>query len=349
MPDPTPIPVFDGHNDMLLRFALHQGRTPEQLFAGDPKGHIDLPRARAGGLAGGLFAVFPPPLREEGPAKPITERPPTPELALDPARTSTVGMLSILLRLERAFPDGLAVCRTVAEIRAAMAAGRVAAVMHIEGAEAVDPDLAMLDVLHAAGLRSLGLVWSRTNAFAHGVPFRFPSTGDIGPGLTEAGRALVKAYNGLKIMVDLSHLNEAGFWDVAALTDAPLVASHSNVHALCASSRNLTDRQLDAIRESRGLVGLNFATAFLRPDGAMRADTDLDVMRRHLDALIERLGEDGVALGSDFDGAVVPSAIGSAAGLPALFAHLRGAGYGEPLLRKIASENWLGLLERTWA
>ncbi|WP_237478553.1 dipeptidase [Lichenibacterium dinghuense] len=349
MPDPAPIPVFDGHNDMLLRFALHRERRPEELFAGDPKGHIDLPRARAGGLAGGLFAVFPPPLREEGPAKPITERPPTPELALDPARTSTVGMLSILLRLERAFPDGLAVCRTVAEIRAAMAAGRVAAVMHIEGAEAVDPDLAMLDVLHAAGLRSLGLVWSRTNAFAHGVPFRFPSTGDIGPGLTEAGRALVKACNGLKIMVDLSHLNEAGFWDVAALTDAPLVASHSNVHALCASSRNLTDRQLDAIRESRGLVGLNFATAFLRPDGAMRADTDLDVMRRHLDALIERLGEDGVALGSDFDGAVVPSAIGSAAGLPALFAHLRGAGYGEPLLRKIASENWLGLLERTWA
>jgi membrane dipeptidase len=349
MPDPSPIPVFDGHNDMLLRFALHRERTPEQLFAGDAKGHIDVPRARAGGFAGGLFAVFPPPLREEGPAKPITERPPTPELPLDPARTSTIGMLSILLRLERAFPDDLAVCRSVGEIRAAMAAGRIAAVMHIEGAEAIDPDLAMLDVLHAAGLRSLGLVWSRPNAFAHGVPFRFPSDPDIGPGLTEAGRALVRACNARRIMLDLSHLNERGFWDVAELSDAPLVASHSNVHALCASSRNLTTRQLDAIRDSRGLVGLNFACSFLRPDGAMRADTDLDTMRRHLDALLERLGEDGVALGSDFDGAVVPAAIGSVAGLPALFDHLRAAGYGDALLRKIAYENWLGLLDRTWA
>ena len=348
MPDPTPIPVFDGHNDMLLRFALHRERTPEQLFAGDPKGHIDLPRARAGGFAGGLFAVFPPPLREEGPPKPVTERPPTPELALDPARTSTIGMLSILLRLERAFPDDLAICRDVGEIRAAMAAGRIAAVMHIEGAEAIDPDLAMLDVLHAAGLRSLGLVWSRPNAFAHGVPFRFPSGPDIGPGLTEAGRALVKACNARRILVDLSHLNERGFWDVADLSNAPLVASHSNVHALCASSRNLTARQLDAIRASRGLVGLNFACSFLRPDGAMRSDTDLDVMRRHLDALLDHLGEDGVALGSDFDGAAVPAAIGSAAGLPALFDHLREAGYPDALLRKIAYENWLGMLERTW-
>ncbi len=355
MPDPTPIPVFDGHNDMLLRFALHRERTPEQLFAGDPKGHIDLPRARAGGFAGGLFAVFPPPLRdvpprEDGPPAPrsYTDRPPAAELALEPARTSTVGMLSILLRLARAFPDDLAVCRTTAEIRAAMASGRIAAVMHIEGAEAIDPDLAMLDVLHAAGLRSLGLVWSRTNAFAHGVPFRFPSDGDIGPGLTEAGRALVAACNARRIMIDLSHLNERGFWDVADLSDAPLVASHSNVHALCASSRNLSARQLDAIRDSGGLVGLNFACSFLRPDGAMRSDTDLDVLRRHLDALIEHLGEDGVALGSDFDGAAVPAAIGSAAGLPALFEHLRGAGYGEDLLRKIGSENWLGVLERTW-
>ena len=220
--------------------------------------------------------------------------------------------------------------------------------MHIEGAEAIDPDLAMLDVLHAAGLRSLGLVWSRSNAFAHGVPFRFPSDGDIGPGLTEAGRALVRACNARRIMVDLSHLNERGFWDVAEMSDAPLVASHSNVHALCASSRNLTDRQLDAIRGSRGLVGLNFACSFLRPDGAMRSDTDLDVLRRHLDALLDRLGEDGVALGSDFDGAAVPAAIGSAAGLPALFEHLSQAGYSDALLRKIGAENWLGVLERTW-
>ena len=350
MPDTAQIPVFDGHNDMLLRFALNRERTPEELFAGNPRGHVDLPRSQAGGFAGGLFAVFPPPLPKDGPALPktFTDAPLPDELPLEPAQTATIGMLSILLRLERAFPQHLSICRSVAEIRAAMASGRIAAVMHIEGAEAIDPDLALLDVLHAAGLRSIGPVWSRSNTFAHGVPFRFPSDGDIGPGLTDAGRALVTACNARRIMIDLSHLNEKGFWDVAKLSDAPLVASHSNVHALCASSRNLTDRQLDAIRESRGLVGLNFATCFLRADGAMRADTELDILRRHLDALIERLGEDGVGFGSDFDGAVMPAAIGSVAGLPALIDHLRQAGYPDALLRKIAYENWLGILERTW-
>src|SRR5690606_27946292 len=146
------------------------------------------------------------------------------------------------------------ICRSVADVRACMQQGALAAVLHVEGAEAIDADLYMLDVLHLAGLRSLGPVWSRPDVFGLGVPFRFPASPDIGPGLTEAGRALVRACNRLRILIDLSHLNEAGFWDVARLSDAPLVATHSNAHALCAASRNLTDRQLDAIRESGGVV-----------------------------------------------------------------------------------------------
>jgi membrane dipeptidase len=348
------IPVFDGHNDTLLRLALERVRKPEDLFGeGDGRGHIDLPRARAGGFAGGLFAIFPPPVAMpdisgsmRGPSYDL----PLPiQLPSEAAQASTIRMAAILLRLERAFPEDLAICRSAADIRAAMAAGKLAAVLHIEGAEAIDADFMMLDLLQAAGLRSLGLVWSRPNIFAHGVPFRFPSSPDIGEGLTEAGRALVRACNARRIMLDLSHLNEKGFWDVAALTSAPLVATHSNVHALCPSARNLTDRQLAAIRESKGVVGLNFATCFLRADGAMRADTDLDWMVQHLDALIEHLGEDGVAFGSDFDGAVVPAEIGSVAGLPRLIARLRQAGYSEALLHKIAHENWLSVLERSWA
>ncbi len=107
-----------------------------------------------------------------------------------------------------------------------------------------------LETWYAAGLRSLGPVWSRPNAFGHGVPFISPSSPDTGPGLTEAGRALVGRCAELGILVDLSHLNEAGFWDVAALEPGPLVATHSAAHALCATSRNLTDAQLDAIGES---------------------------------------------------------------------------------------------------
>ena len=84
-------------------------------------------------------------------------------------------------------------------------------------------------------------------------------------------------------MIDLSHLNEAGFWDVAAISDAPLVATHSNVHAICAATRNLTERQLDAIRDSEGMVGLNFNSGFLHPEGNRGSDLDLGVMVDHLD------------------------------------------------------------------
>ena len=203
-------------------------------------------------------------------------------------------------------------------------------------------------MLHAAGLRSIGPVWSRPNIFGTGVPFRFPGDPDEGPGLTEAGKALVRACNRLGILVDLSHLNAAGFRDVAALSDKPLVATHSNAHALSAASRNLTDRQLDAIAESGGVVGLNYAVGFLRDDGRRVSDTALTVMIRHLDHLLARLGEGGVALGSDFDGALIPREIGDVAGLPALVGAMRQAGYGDALVERICWGNWMDVLRRTW-
>lgn len=346
---PDTIPVFDGHNDVLLR--LVDRPEPEAAFlTGTADGHLDLPRARTGGLVGGFFAIFPP-----SPASfdlslfagGAYDVPLPPELEPEIAARSTVAMLALMLRIERASSGAVTVCRTRSEIRQAVQRGSLAAVIHVEGAEAIGPDLAMLDVLHAAGLRSLGPVWSRPNGFGHGVPFRFPGSPDTGPGLTDAGKDLVRACNRLGVQIDVSHLNEEGFWDVARLSKAPLVATHSNVHALCPSARNLTDRQLDAIRDSDGLVGLNFATGFLRADGGMQVDTDLDWMARHLDALLERLGERRVGLGSDFDGAVIPAGIGDVAGLSRLFDALRARGFDEVLLRRIGSENWLDLIERT--
>ena len=256
-------------------------------------------------------------------------------------------MASILFRLERASEGALTVCRSAADIRSAMERGSIAALFHIEGAEAIDPDLHMLEVLHAAGLRSIGPVWSRRNIFGEGVPFRFPSSPDTGDGLSDAGKALVKACNRLSILIDLSHLNEKGFRDVAAITDAPLVATHSNVHAICPSARNLTDWQLGAIRESGGMVGLNFATGFLREDGRMVSNTGMVIMLRHIDALLEALGEDSVGFGSDFDGALVSASIRDVTGLPRLIDAMLEHGYGRDLVEKIAWRNWVGLLERT--
>jgi membrane dipeptidase len=261
----------------------------------------------------------------------------------------TVDLAADLFRLEREAQGAIKVVRNVAEMVQALADGTFAMIFHIEGAEAIDANLNALEALYQAGLRSLGIVWSRPNIFASGVPFAFPASPDTGPGLTEAGKALVKACNELGILVDLSHLNEKGFWDVAKLSTAPLVATHSGAHALCASTRNLTDPQLDAIRESGGMVGVNFHVGFLRADGKRdAATTSLTEIVRHVDYMVERMGIDHVALGSDFDGAVMPGDLRDVAGLPKLMEALGAAGYDEAELRQIAYGNWLRVLQQTW-
>ncbi|MEM9047671.1 MAG: dipeptidase [Pseudomonadota bacterium] len=348
-------PVFDGHNDLLLHLWREGDLSAATFIEGRETGHIDLAKAKSGGFAGGFFAVFVPNFLPRHIATGSTadgkvENLP-PIAAVDPAqaRIATFEITAVLLRLARSHPEILSICRAAGDIDRARARGAIAAILHLEGAEGIGPDLAELEILHAAGLRSLGPVWSRPNIFGAGVPFRFPSTPDTGPGLTDAGRRLVAECNSMGIMVDLSHLNEAGFWDVAAISDAPLVATHSNVHALCASSRNLTDRQLDAIAERSGIVGLNFAVGFLRDDGRRISETPLETALRHIDHLMARLGEDGVALGSDFDGALVPRAIGTAAGLPALVAAMQDAGYGPDLIDRICWRNWVRFVDRQFA
>ncbi|MDP9381083.1 MAG: dipeptidase [Chloroflexota bacterium] len=347
-------PVFDGHNDTLLNLYLRERGQGRSFFERSDQGHIDLPRAREGGFGGGFFAVFVPPERRE-PTGPETapgaasfEMPLPPPIELPYAQRVTMGMTSLLFRLERESEGQMKVVRTAGELAAYLREGVLTAILHFEGAEAIDTELDALEVYYQAGLRSLGLVWSRPNAFAEGVPFAFPHSPDTGPGLTDAGRELVRACNRLGIMLDLSHLNERGFWDVASLSDAPLVATHSNAHALCPVSRNLTDKQLDAIKESDGMVGLNFAVAFLREDGGKDPDTPIETMVRHVEYLVERVGIDRVGLGSDFDGATITREIGDVAGLPRLLDALQARGYDDDSLTKLAHRNWLRVLSKTW-
>src|ERR1700749_1466561 len=184
------LPVFDGHNDSLTR------EDHADLVGGREGGHLDLPRMREGGMRGGIFAVFTPSPDDtsgarrfggngyrEPLAKPLEQGPAAPHAPASAGR---------LLRLER---EGyIRVARAVADLDAAHdddASSPPAAVLHLEGAEAIDPGLEALEHWYAAGLRSLGPVWSRANAFAQGVPFAFPSSPDVGPGLTDAAKALV--------------------------------------------------------------------------------------------------------------------------------------------------------------
>ena len=355
MPIPHELPVFDGHNDTLLHLYLPERGHGRSFFVQSELGHIDLPRARIGGFGGGFFAVFvPSPSVADAPEANLVVtnegyRVRTPP-AVDPdyAQRVAIAIMAILFRLEEESKGEVKVVRTATEVSECLRTGVIAAVLHFEGAEPIDTDLNALEVFYQAGLRSLGPVWSRPNAFAHGVPFGYPLSPDTGPGLTEAGKRLVKACNRLGIMLDLSHLNEKGFWDVAALTNKPLVATHSNAHAICPSTRNLTDKQLAAIRESGGMVGLNFSISDTRPDAQRERDTPLDMYVRQLDYLVEKLGIDSVGFGSDFDGTWISTQIGDVTGLPKLIDALRQHGYDEASLRKITHENWVRVLGQTW-
>ena len=350
MSNTTPL-VFDGHNDVLLKIFKEGGIDKAATFALGRDGAIDLKKAKAGGFGGGFFAVYVPSqidldLKYQEMTKESYDLPLPDPIVWNDAVSVVAEQVAILLQLEK--QGSLEICRSAQDIRRAFSTGKIAAIFHIEGAEAIDPDLHMLEVLHAAGLRSIGPVWSRSTIFGNGVPFRYPSSPDIGTGLTEKGVALIKRCNELNIMIDLSHLNEAGFWDVVRNSNAPLVATHSNAHAITEHSRNLTDNQLRAIADSDGMVGLNFAAAFLRKDGKMLSNVPLSQMLKHIDHLINIVGEDRVGLGSDYDGAVVPEELSDVSALPKLRQEMKEHGYGEILIKKLCHLNWLRVLEKTW-
>jgi len=359
MPDSPVVPVFDGHNDTLTNIRNAPPEKRRSFLERSDIGHLDLPRAREGGLAGGFFAIFTSSADWTMTAGPMTDDdgavveggwsvPLPAKLSRRKALSYTVSVMSDLSRIIADADGEVAVVRTAVELERCIADGTFAVIMHIEGAEAIDTRLEALDVFYEAGLRSLGPVWSRPNAFAHGVPFDFPRHPDTGPGLTAAGRRLVKRCNTLGVMIDLSHLNARGFWDVAKISTAPLVATHSNAHALSPTPRNLTDAQLDVLALSGGVVGLNYAVGFLRSDGKPDPETSLTTIADHARYIADLIGVRHLALGSDFDGAMMPADLSDVTRLPALLDALRNVGFSEEELAAIAYQNWVRVLGETW-
>ena len=333
------IPIIDGHNDALLRVWRHGGSLNER----SDDGHLDVPRMREGGIAAGFFAVFVP-ARDDEPADPRSAVVPTDDgyevpqegpLPFERAARIADELVAIAER-------ELTLVRTAGELRLD---GEPLAILHFEGAEPIDPQLANLEGWYERGLRSLGLVWSRPNAFGHGVPFRYPGTPDAGPGLTARGKALVTTCNKLGILVDLAHATERTFFDTAALSTAPLVVSHAGAHAICPIPRSLTDPQLDAVRDSGGIVGVVFDTVMTRPDGDLVLETPLSTIASHIEYMAERMGVEHVALGSDFDGCFPPRELSDASKAQALFDEL---GWSDDELAALGHGNWLRVLREIW-
>jgi membrane dipeptidase len=359
LPLTAPRIVVDGHID-----------TPQRMLdAGDDisrrlgDGHVDIPRMRDGGIGAAFFSIW-------------VDDTYAPGAAYNRAQALIDAVRSFA---ERA-PDA-ELATSAAEVRAAVARGRVAALMGLEGGHAIENSLEKLDALYARGVRYMTLTWNNGNDWA-GSSLDPVRQG----GLSPFGRTVIRRMNELGMLVDVSHVSDATFWDVMATTKCPVIASHSGCRALAAHPRNLTDAQLRAVAANDGLVGIIFFPVFLdehfagqyaelnsrlQPQfDAIRArypgkpgiaDLEIDQLRAtqleesdipelgrlvdHIDHAVQVMGIDHVGLGSDFDGiGVLPRPMKDATSLPLLAQALEARGYGDSDVRKILGENFLRVL-----
>jgi membrane dipeptidase len=346
-------PIFDGHNDTLTKMYFNKCSL-ESFVIGNEKLHIDLPKAAKGNFIGGIYAIFVPPLDGTWDSENIIMTENGYNLDIAPpidnkyAEELTEIILCNLNSLTKLSDKKLYIVRKHSDLAECIKQRKMAVVVHLEGAEAVREDLSNLENYYNRGLRSIGLVWSRKNNFASGVPFCYPSTSDIGEGLTIAGKKLVKKCNELGIIVDLAHINEKGFFDTAALTNRPLVVSHSGANKLCNLSRNLTDDQIKTVKDSNGVLGVYFAGEMLNNTGELRKPQKMDLIVQHIDYIAEKFGIEYVVLGSDFDGCTLPSDLKDCSEVQKIFIELQKRGYKSSDLEKIAFKNWFRVIKDTF-
>jgi membrane dipeptidase len=311
--------VLDLHNDVLTklthsRYDFGQEHAPATYY--NPlRLDLDLPRIRRGGIdALGclMFAGF------------RVNRERRFWRQLDKARA-----------LAAAHPDALRLARSAADIRAARAAGRLALFLGVEGSYAVDPDLeAGVARLHEAGVMFLGPLWERDSRA--GTSCRTPAARDAG--LTDHGRALVRACDDAGIRLDVAHASRKTFWDILSASRRAPFSSHSGAAGVYPHPRNLDDDQVRAIAERGGVVGVIFVAAYLGGGPFCTLERVAD----HIEHVARIGGEDCVALGSDFDGFMpLPRGLRDGADLPRLTELLWRRGWREPALGKLLGENAL--------
>ena len=264
------IPYFDGHCDTIYE-CMGKGRSLREN-----SGHVDLMRGQRYGRRAQFFALFDN----------------VRELPEGTAWTKLCQMHDWFCAQAAENADVMALCRTGAEVDAAAAQHKTAALLSIEGADLIDCDVHKIETVSGWGVRLLNPVWNRANVLS-GTNAEEPERG-----LSAEGRDFIHVLEEHEIYPDVSHLSDAGFWDLVRMAKRPIVASHSNARAVCPHRRNLTDDQFRAIRDLGGTAGLNLYAPFLTQ--APRAS--FDDLRRHLDRFLELDGEGHIALGADLDG-----------------------------------------------
>jgi membrane dipeptidase len=347
--------IFDGHNDILHKITSSADPLDTRAFLVEGGGQMDYPRALQGEFWGGFFAVYadnPPEVPPAGERIIFNAEgfhvPLPPALPFDYAYSSALEMIRLMKKIEGDSLGGLKITTSMQDLYNCLGKNIMAAVLHLEGGEPILPDLSNLEEFFNLGVRSLGITWSRPNVFGHGVPFAYPGHPDSGPGLTDAGKELIESCNQLGMMIDLAHLNEKGFWEVADRSSAPLVSTHTAAHNLSPKARNLTDDQLTAIGKSGGVVGVIFSVNDLDGGPFPKEDAPISVIIKHIQYIADLIGVDHVAFGSDFDGTKIPSRLGDVSRYQVLVSLLKEAGFSDEELEKICWKNWLRVLEDTW-
>ena len=232
-----------------------------------------------------------------------------------------------LYRQARMFPEDFRIVKTGRSLSEDF--DGCSAILSVEGGSVLAGRIERVQSLYDDGVRLITLTWNDSNELGDGIRAK------KGRGLTPFGREVVKEMNRLRMAVDVSHLSDAGFYDVAAISSAPFVASHSNARALCGNLRNLTDEMMDTIVRRGGVIGLNFFREFLRDDGEARM-TDI---LRHAEYMLSRGCGDSLCLGSDFDGCDVPSDMTGVESMAALYEAFLRLNYKEDLVRRIFFDN----------
>lgn len=249
-------------------------------------------------------------------------------------------MADIFDRQMALYPDVLAPARSYADVVRNRAEGKISALFTVEDAVPLEGMIERVDEMYARGVRMAALLWNYENSL--GFP-NSPDAREHAKPLKPFGREAVERMNELGIIVDVSHLSEGGFWDVADISRKPFIASHSCARALCDHSRNLTDAQLRAVAEHGGIVGVNFNSGFLngREDYTPNAD-----IIRHMDYIRRKAGIESVALGSDFDGIDCALELRDCAGLPSLAEAMERV-FTDDEIDLISSKNALRVLRDT--
>ncbi len=283
-------------------------------------GHIDLPRLKEGGVDCQVFAISS--VRDR--TRPYALR-------------TAMEMIDIFYRECAAHPDAVTPVTTHKEIVEAAAEGKVAAMLSIEGADVIEGKVGMLGVFHRLGVRMVGLVHSLRNELADGV-----ADGRTGGGLSELGVEVVEELDRLGMLIDVSHLSDAGFWDLLDVAKGLVMASHSNARAVCDHPRNMTDEMIRAMADRGGVMGMNFAPGFVHPTRAT-----VQGVVDHIDYIVDLVGPDHVGLGSDFDGiSYTPEGLEDVTRMPNITTELVRRDYSEEDVNKILGENHLKMMKK---